>query len=714
MADPAFQGIRGSAAISQVSVDAVTLGKARANIHDFVTRERKAGMFNADWTTPYWPVPARSRGSRFSDGGIWFTIEPATKRVGGTPFPQPFMSFAMAMLSAYERQKAGGYSVSGLQALVSALRFLYAALEPKNYDPARLTHADFEQAIHDARQTMRGGSRNVGSRLAFIARKIDSKLLSGQPIQWKNSLGDTAKYDAVGPEADRRRIERMPANDVLRGLARIASAAKTPGSSFFLHDRDLIVMRAVELLLCCGFRINELLTLPVDPLVRKPVVDEFGNQRLDARGQPATTLELRYWPEKGGHREVRLKPVPDVMRDIVERAIDEITCITAPARRIAVFQQKHPGRTLLQNPWHKMPGTALISLSDMSRIIGFGNLRSTERELTAAAQQFARNQCVQKHSLARKGAAKGAKVTFVRKCDLETALYRRSTQGNMLRKDEGSQDISKCLFTIRSRLLRRDTEGGLSGTVCLLTDKQVLTWLCGQPAQPSIFERFSLLDAEGKPLKVNTHAFRHWTNTIAVEGGLSPMMLASMRGSTSLSQNQAYNHLPGFERALRVRDKLMLGEASGPLADAVLEVNDPIERATLISTHARTALLTDFGACLHDWDALPCPKHGACSDCDQHWVIKGELRTLENIRQLHADTLQAVTVAEAVHRDHVYGANRWLAAHQRTLHRVTTMLAIHADKTIPDGTLVQLWADGTYDIVAKEKREKQNGNRNAY
>jgi hypothetical protein len=49
-----------------------------------------------------------------------------------------------------------------------------------------------------------------------------------------------------------------------------------------------------------------------------------------------------------------------------------------------------------------------------------------------------------------------------------------------------------------------------------------------------------------------------------------------------------------------------------------------------------------------------------------------------------------VEAAEAEDADGTYGADRWVTAQKRVLSGVESILAVHADVSIPDGTVVQL------------------------
>ena len=132
-----------------------------------------------------------------------------------------------------------------------------------------------------------------------------------------------------------------------------------------LSDRDLLRQRAVELLVCGGFRINELMTLPRQIWVEEVVRDENGEPALNPNGQPATRCGLRYWPEKGGSAETQVKWLPSAMVDVARRAVQDILRLTSPAFEVARYQHENPGRTMLGSPWDEMPADHILSAREV-------------------------------------------------------------------------------------------------------------------------------------------------------------------------------------------------------------------------------------------------------------------------------------------------------------------------------------------------------------
>lgn len=685
-------------AMLQIDPQGAALDDAHRRLDALVSRCREANIFDVAWEETYWTLKPTGRASVAGDGGLWFTSDAATRSGAKRPFPLSYMHFAKAMVCRYQMGKHGGHSAGGLQQLISALRALWARIEKRGADPAILTNADFASAMKATKKRMGNGARNVGSRLAFIADEMDRHFLSIHRIAWKHAVTDNQKHDRIGPEADRRRKELMPSPEVLQALADISANATTVGHRYQLSDADLLVMRAVDLLVCGGFRINELLTVPRGCLIESDQLDDFGNNAVDSAGEPIKIVGIRYWPEKDG--DTLVKDLASAVTDLARRAVADIDRITLPYSRVAKRQRQRPGRTILGLPWDAMPDDALLTTAELARAIGYGKAEWSKHLYSTAGGQFARN--VGMVPVLGTGSGASSRAHRYRKSELEAHLAARSLSGDVHRRQEVKLLVEDCLFTVPLRLAHSFHQRGVNGTVTLLKDSAIYIFLAGQRGQPSIFERLGLTGNDGKILSATSHQFRHWLNTLAFEGKMSDAEVARWMGRRSLNQNAAYDHVSASEMARRVRDRICNGQATGPLVDAAARIRDPIERAALLDTHARSVISTPLGLCVHDWDALPCAKHGACGDCDEHWVVKG-VNVGETIQQI-ADTEAALGKAEAVRDVGSVGADRSVEFHARTLRRLRQILAIHNDPRLPDGMLVQLRIDGTYSVPTNHEQ----------
>ncbi len=240
--------------------------------------------------------------------------------------------------------------------------------------------------------------------------------------------------------------------------------------------------------------------------------------------------------------------------------------------------------------------------------------------------------------------------------------------------------------------MKRTLAAGMRGTVQLLSDAMVQVYLVSQANgnQPSIFERLDYRDETGKPMRLNSHQFRHLLNTLAAEGSVSEMEIARWMGRANIVQNAAYQHVTPIVRAESLRERLRSGAATGPVADQVAAIREPKRREEFIASTTATAHVTDLGFCVHPWDALPCADHGACASCSEHRIVKGDPTSRERAAADLEQTETIIAIARTEDEDGTWGADNWLAAHETTADALRRIVAVHDDDQVPDGTLVQL------------------------
>lgn len=218
----------------------------------------------------------------------------------------------------------------------------------------------------------------------------------------------------------------------------------------------------------------------------------------------------------------------------------------------------------------------------------------------------------------------------------------------------------------------------------------VQEFLCGRAGSGSIFERHGRTMPDGSPIRMNTHQFRYFLNTIGQRGGISQLEMAMWSGRKHVAQNAVYDHLSGYELAEKARTMIETDRMRGPIRIA-FDRHPPVERSAFLQVHLSTAHTTDLGMCLHDWAAAPCPHHGACAaGCADCAVVKGDPVGRERARQWLAEAEIMLDKARAEAGDGTYGAANFVAYHERLVAGLRAIMAIHDDASIPDGTIVQL------------------------
>lgn len=676
--------------MSSLRIPSAARRSATANFELFVAAMRAEIPFGkVDWSDICWELGQRKRTSSGRSDRIWFNknfVKKVTMRTA-EPFPEAFSALLRSIVCSRELGRATSLDSNDHMVMVRAFRYLYDSAKNRCDHPTALKRIDFDEAASACRAEAASSAYRIGCKLQEVAQILDREYLTAVRLNWVNPIPrDSQAGGALQNRTSRdffeRRESKLPSDELLNALADIANRDD-------LSSPDLLRQRAVELLVCGGFRCNELLMLPRDLWVEEPQMDSAGRQVLDRQGLPVSRFGLRYFPEKHGYREVQIKWIPTPLVEIARRAIRDVVAITEPFAEIARYMHKNPGRTLLDKPWHSLRGDAQLSMSDVVSIVG---LKGKPRP-NIAGRNFVKNSGI---AMAGSQSPAGVAFTTIAKADLEAELVRRSAPSIVFPRRQSSQLLHECLFLTGVNFIG-SWRSLLRGTVTLLTQGQLDDYLTDRTGGErsvrgtrSIFFRLGYVDADGVPLRATTHQFRHWLNTLAQEGGLSQVEISRWMGRRTIDDNAAYDHQTGFQLAKRVRERITSGAALGSSATALRRIKDPVRRAEFGQSLVASAHVTDIGICVQDLSALPCERHRECVTCNDHFIQKGDAQQRHNA-QVMVDAAQLMLrLAQAEQGAGSYGADNWLAYQQLVLRRASDVLRIHADTSIADGTLVQV------------------------
>lgn len=645
-----------------VVLPSARLRDAGSNLAGMIERARRSPAFSAvEFDAPMWTVALtktkRASSARATVSRLYFTEAKAGGRgpEGRVPLREPFASFVKAVIRL--REGASPRHLDDHAAVIRAARFLHDQIGDIAFDPSGLLPDHFDRA---ARASLVSDSAStayaIGKKLVELADWVSRYNVARVRIDFRNPNPRADDSNVrIGEEADARRERKLPSAAALDALARL--------SNLVTEDGDVLRMRTIELLVCGGWRINELLSIPADCEVEERAF-ENGKALLDSEGSEIVRYGIRYLGEKGAPPAI--KWVPTALVDVARRAVADIRRITQPTRDAAVWMEAHPGRVPLEGLDGPDPDRT-IPVRSLGRLLGLAQDNGL---------QWCKVWSVPTSALSERKIV--ARVGDV--CAAIRGAMPKVPRDSPLR-------LSQHLFLIPENFLHGN-RAAIPGSVRFLTDGMVTAFIGGHAATKSVFERFGMLDAQGDPFRMNTHQFRHWLNTLAQEGGMSQLEIARWSGRKDVFQNAAYDHVSGAQLAKRVRSLVESGGIVGPIAEARDRL-PPVDRKRFLEAQVATAHITDIGMCLHDWSLLPCAKHGACADCGEHVVVKGDVPQRDEAKRLLGETQFLLSKARAEHEDGTYGASRWVAAHERMAHGLETVLSIHEDPTIADGTLVQ-------------------------
>ena len=100
----------------------------------------------------------------------------------------------------------------------------------------------------------------------------------------------------------------------------------------------------------------------------------------------------------------------------------------------------------------------------------------------------------------------------------------------------------------------------------------------------SVFSRRGLTEPDGSVMRIRTHAFRDWLNTLMSRGGLSDVNWPRWSGRRNIDQNAAYKHGTVEQRVAWAHEMIKEGQLRGSVADTYHAIDDPVEKEAFLGT----------------------------------------------------------------------------------------------------------------------------------
>lgn len=587
---------------------------------------------------------------------VAFTSWDGVKRGTGENISEPFLSFAKAYFlyqQALIPTKSFGMRIVALRALEKALVETRGASHPHLVTPAICDRAT--NLIRDY-----AGAYRIGRHLGVIANFLsDNRLVN--PFQWVCPIGRPQDRNRVGKEADEVRAGTLPSKAALEALPLCFNLAK--------ESRDIMVSSIAALLCTAPDRISEIFSLPVNC-----DVNDTHN------GKPI--YGLRWWPEKGADPTV--KWIAPSMVEVAKEAVRRLQEIGEPARQVAEWYERNPTQIYLPKGMEHLRGRHFLGAQEVKDILGLSTKRA------------ARNWCAYNNITLLDAPDDGHKKV-VRFEDFErTVLAKLPRQFPIVDQRTGLK-YSEALLAMRVNEIHSQ-RGVIHCLVESVGTVHVNQGLGGHPNILSIFDKFGFTEPDGSRIRVSSHQFRHWLNTLAHRGGMSQLDIAKWSGRKNVRQNQAYDHMTSDE-ILEMTRELVEGDPRlfGGLAE--LAAKAPISRDEFMALQFPTAHVTEIGFCVHDFTMLPCQKHRDCVNCTEHVCVKGDYTRTNRIRaQLELAEAQLLE-AERATADGYFGAERWHEHHIATVTRLRQLVSILDDPSVPEGSLIRLSNSNEFSAI---------------
>lgn len=588
------------------------------------------------------------------------------------PMKEPFLSFA----KAYIRYKQGIKPVKNLTPLLTSLKIIEKAMSEMIIHPtpielnsdilnrsSQIANEEYSHAV----------AYRIGKKLEEISKFISDKKISILHLDWNNSIRRPDDTQRVGKKADENRNNKMPSERALEILPEIFFNAKKP--------KDLLISSIVALLFSAPNRINEVFRLPYDCEIKQR--DNNGKELYG----------LRWFPSKSA--EPMIKWIIPLMVDTVKTSIQRIKKLTKTSREVAKWYEKNPKKLYLPKKLEYLREKEYLT-GNQASLIFLG-------KIIYSATSFFKTHNIHYEVKKIKGIA--GRKAMVKFKDLEDSILKLLPKSMPYINHWMKVKYSDLLF-IQSINEYHSEKGMLIPTISHFETGFVSDQL-GERGS-TIFERFGYKEIDGSPLKIRTHQFRHYLNTLAQKGGASQIDIAKWSGRKNIQQNTVYDHVTADEMLEIVQSSI--GDKNtiiGPLSDIEdIKKKVVITRDEYAQLKVRTAHRTELGVCIHDFSMLPCQRHMDCINCTEQICMKGEIVGNNNIRERKIEVERLLRIAVEEDDNGHISANRWVIHHSLELEKLTQLCDILDNPNVPEGSVIQI------SNISASNQIEQSQNRN--
>jgi hypothetical protein len=597
-----------------------------------VAREKFAADLRTDasvFDQPSWDVRGlRDKGTVRANPTLYFTQRGTLDQ----PLPTAYGDIVKCWLILDRR------SVSNMSRRLDAVRILWDAIHERRSgkSEAFAWQSFSEEDLSQAELLMRASWSDATTYKLIVTLLVFARFLAARgicrPLYYTPQTPRVEDFNRHTISGQQERRDRLPTDAALQGIADIyREHAKEPA--------DRLRAAAVAILVVTGFRIGELLTLPLDCEVE------------EVRGGKAR-YGIRYYKEKarGAEKMFAVRWLTATGAELARKAIHEIRTLTQDARTRARDLEKTP---------HRVP------------IPGFHwAARMTTAEVTLALGTKEVPKPLPRHH--------DHEGVYYRAFEVEAFLQslRVSPAWTVDRRDDTFQMLSETLLIA----FRNSFHPGRAVFPLLVQPifiSQIADFLAGGGGTASAFERFGIHEPDGSFCKMTSHQFRHWLNYIADKGGLPVELQSRWMGREHSRDTDAYRHATVDERLEWVKAGIQGGKLAGPKATMYFELPSA-KRDRYLDGEVQAVHFTALGLCLHDFAVTPCPYHLNCvRGCADYLRLKGSESERRHLIQIQESTERALASAKTragAPDDGV--AEPWIRHCEETLEGVRAALAV--------------------------------------
>lgn len=601
-----------------------------------IAREKFAADLHMDvsvFDQPSWDVRGlRDRGTIRGNPTLYFTRHGTLDQ----PLPTAYADIVKCWLILDRR------SVKNMSRRLDGARILWDAIQQRRRGKTEaFAWQNFsEEDLSQAELLMHTSWSDSTTYKLIVSLLVFARFLAARgicrPLYYTPQTARVEDFNRHTISGQQERRDRLPTDAALQGIADIyREHAKEPA--------DRLRAAAVAILVVTGFRIGELLTLPLDCEVEEV-----------RGGKPR--YGIRYYKEKtrGAQKMFAVRWLTTTGAELARHAIHDIRTLTEDARTRARVLEKTP---------HRVP------------IPGFHwAARMTTAQVTRALGTKEVPQPVPRHH--------DHEGAYYRAFEAEAFLQslKVSPSWTVDRRDGTFQTLSETLL-IAFRNSFHPSRAVFPLLVQPVFISHIADFLSGGGGTASAFKRFGMREPDGSFCKMTSHQFRHWLNYIADKGGLPVELQSRWMGREHSQDTDAYRHSTVDERLEWVKAGIHDGRLAGPKASLYFDLPSA-KRDRYLDGEVQAVHFTALGLCLHDFAVTPCPYHLNCvRGCADYLRVKGNETERRHLIQIQQSTERALASAKtrAIGPDGGV-AEPWIRHCEETLEGVRAALAVD-DKT---------------------------------
>lgn len=635
-------------------------------------------------------------------------------KTDGSPLPYPYIDFVKSCISYLKRTKNQKYA--SLNAYLNEFKRLYVIMHMRGEkSPEKLTRWHFEEVINYLKTIKYKNLYDSATNLKVISNILDSKRITDHPINFIHNIIPVNNYyskkEITRTDVDYRNEDKLPSYEALKAYAECTNVPINPNEE--------ILLRAIDLLIATGMRVNEVAFIPYDCWVEKKKLDENGKPIKDANGRIIKYYGLRYYAEKKFQDRIHWLASQDV--DFTRRAVFRLKDLTYEVRKTARFQEK-TGRIWSFEKEKK------ISSHDFINFLGFKKINYLHGYLKRNGINYLKtDKSYFEYRTENKNEKRVHYSRIYRAGDIEEMLLKKKVNHNQLVQRTGNtnktilktSDLLIIKFEGAFRFKRTNNIFKVFPNRILI--KEINNALGVKDDYESIFERRNLTESDGSKIRLTSHQPRHWRNTLYELAGLSNVQQALAMGRQNLSQNKAYQHTTIREKTRLhqeylsfnsvtdkinflhqgIRNKTILGEMTETYH--LLKSKEGINNAeSFLKTHGLAIHLTPFGGCTHDFSQSPCQKYLQCWNGCSHLHRTNTPGETERLKEQLEISIKVLKKMKEEKSDEIN--KKWIDDIQNKIINIKKAIAIPF--TSNDNNIVKIFPEGIE--ITKPNYKKKN------